>query len=95
MIIVVLLLNFKTEIKMKAIVNTKVIEKAISYNGDSYMVWEYTNDNKNKEIAIMDSTGYDVSLMTEVIEDGDVDSEVHILSPDPEEYIHEQFINFK
>lgn len=80
---------------MKTIVNTKVIEKAISYNGDSYMVWEYTNDTNNKEIAIMDKTGYDVSLMTEVIEDGDVDSEVHILSPDPEEYIHQQFINFK
>lgn len=43
----------------------------------------------------MDPTGYDVSLMTKVIEDGDVDSEVHILSPDPEEYVHQQFINFK
>lgn len=75
--------------------NTRVIEKAISYNGDSYMVWEYTNDNGSKEIAIMDPTGYDVSLMTKVIEDGDVDSEVHILSPDPEEYVHQQFINFK
>tara|TARA_B100000902_G_scaffold108276_2_gene109991 strand:+ start:14808 stop:15050 length:243 start_codon:yes stop_codon:yes gene_type:complete len=80
---------------MKIIVNTKVIEKAISYNGDSYMVWEYTNDNKNKEIAIMDPTGYDVSLMTEVIEDGDVETEVHILSPDPEEYINQKFMTFK
>ena len=80
---------------MKIIVNTKVIEKAISYKGDSYMVWEYTNDNKNKEIAIMDPTGYDVSLMTEVIEDGDVETEVHLHCPDPEEYIHQQFINFK
>ena len=80
---------------MKIIVNTKVIEKAISYNGDSYMVWEYTDDKKNKEIAIMDPTGYDVSLMTRVIDDGVIDSEVHILSPDPQEYIHQQFINFK
>jgi len=80
---------------MKIITNTKVIEKAISYDGDSYMVWEYTNDNKNKEIAIMDPTGYDVSLMTEVIEDGDVETEVHLHCPDPEEYIHQQFINFK
>lgn len=78
---------------MKIIVNTKVIEKAISYNGDSYMVWEYTDDKNNKEIAIMDPTGYDVSLMTKVIEDGDIDSEVHILSADPEEYIDQQFIN--
>tara|TARA_R100001510_G_C7498690_1_gene103292 strand:+ start:54 stop:296 length:243 start_codon:yes stop_codon:yes gene_type:complete len=80
---------------MKTIVDTKVIEKAISYKGDSYMVWEYTNDKRNKEIAIMDSTGYDVSLMTKVIEDGDVETEVHLHCPDPEEYIHEQFINFK
>jgi len=80
---------------MRIIENTKVIEKAISYDGDSYMVWEYTNDNKNKEIAIMDPTGYDVSLMTEVIEDGDVETEVHLHCPDPEEYIHQQFINFK
>ncbi len=80
---------------MKIIVNTKVIEKAISYNGDSYMVWEYTNDKKRKEIAIMDPTGYDVSLMTKVIEDGKVKSEVHLHCPDPQEYIHQQFINFK
>ena len=80
---------------MKTIVDTKVIEKAISYKGDSYMVWEYTNDNKNKEIAIMDNTGYDVSLNTKVLEDGKVKSEVHLLCPDPEEYIHKQFINFK
>ena len=80
---------------MKIIVNTKVIEKAILFKGDSYMVWEYTNDNMNKEIAIMDDTGYDVSLKTKVLEDGKVKSEVHLLCPDPEEYIHEQFLNFK
>ncbi len=80
---------------MKIIVNTKVIEKAILFKGDSYMVWEYTNDNMNKEIAIMDDTGYDVSLKTKVLEDGKVKSEVHLLCPDPEEYIHKQFINFK
>lgn len=80
---------------MKIITNTKVIEKAICYNGDSYMVWEYTNDNGSKEIAIMDPTGYDVSLMTKVIEDGKVKSEVNLHCPDPEEYIHQQFINFK
>jgi len=80
---------------MKTIVDTKVIEKAISYKGDSYMVWEYTNDKRNKEIAIMDNTGYDVSLKTKVLEDGKVKSEVHLYCPDPEEYIHEQFINFK
>ena len=80
---------------MKTILDTKVIEKAISYKGDSYMVWEYTNDKRNKEIAIMDNTGYDVSLKTKVLEDGKVKSEVHLYCPDPEEYIHEQFINFK
>jgi hypothetical protein len=80
---------------MKTIVDTKVIEKAISYKGDSYMVWEYTNDKRNKEIAIMDNTGYDVSLKTKVLEDGKVKSEVQLYCPDPEEYIHEQFINFK
>ena len=80
---------------MKTIVDTKVIEKAISYKGDSYMVWEYTNDNKEQEIAIMDSNGDDVSLKTKVLEDGKVKSEVHLYCPDPEEYIHEQFINFK
>lgn len=80
---------------MKTIVDTKVIEKAISYKGDSYMVWEYTNDKRNKEIAIMDNTGYDVSLKTKVLEDGKVKSEVHLYCPDPEEYIHQRFINFK
>ena len=80
---------------MKTIVDTKVIEKAISYKGDSYMVWEYTNDKSNKEIAIMDNTGYDVSLKTKVLEDGEVESVLIVHSADPEEYIHQRFINFK
>ena len=80
---------------MKHIKDTKVIEKAISYDGDTFMVWEYTNHNLgNTEVAVMDSTGYDVSLMAEVLEDGHVDYEAVIHCIDPEDYVHEQFITF-
>lgn len=80
---------------MKHVKDTKVIETAIIYNDESYMVWKYTNEVNTKETAIMDSTGYDVSFRTEVIEDGEVGAEAIVYTPDPEQYIHEQFVNFK
>lgn len=79
---------------MKRIVNTKVIETEIMFNGDTYKVWEYTNDNKEQEIAIMNPDGYDVSLMEEVL-DGHIVEEAVIFSADPEQYIHERFCSFK
>jgi hypothetical protein len=80
--------------KMKVILTTKVVKKAIIYKDEIHMVWEYTNGNWGEEIAIMDSTGYDVSLKTEILEKGELESEAVIHCVDPEEYIHEQFINF-
>jgi hypothetical protein len=80
---------------MKIIVNTEIIETEMIFDGDAYKVWEYTNDNKEQEIAIMDSTGYDVSLKSAVLDHGEVLNQAMILSPDPEEYVHQQFINFK
>ena len=79
---------------MKRIVNTKVVEKEIMFNGDTYKVWEYTNYNKEQEIAIMNPDGYDVSLMEEVL-DGHIVEEAVIFSADPEQYIHEKFCSFK
>jgi len=79
---------------MKRIVNTKVIETEIMFNGDTYKVWEYTNDNKEQEIAIMNPDGYDVSLIKEVL-DGQIIEQIMVLSADPEQYIHEKFCSFK
>ena len=47
-----------------------MIEKKIEYNGEIFMTWEYKNSRKLNEIAIMDPTGYDVSLMTFILKDG-------------------------
>ena len=80
---------------MKIITNTKVIESEMIFDGDAYKVWEYTNGNKEQEIAIMDSNGDDVSNMSAVLDHGDVLNQEVLLCPDPEEYIHQQFINFK
>lgn len=80
---------------MKRIVNTEIIETEMMFDGNAYKVWEYTNDKKEQEIAIMDSTGYDVSLKSAVLDHGEVLNQSVIHCIDPEEYVHQQFINFK
>ena len=56
-----------------------MIEKKIEYNGEIFMTWEYKNSRKLNEIAIMDPTGCDVSLMTFILKDGKTISKNHIM----------------
>lgn len=66
----------------------KITERMVSYKGNLYMTWEY-----DYELAIMDNTGYDVSLKTKVHTNGSVLTEVVKLAIDPEQYIHDCFCN--
>lgn len=71
-----------------------MIEKKIEYNGEIFMTWEYKNSRKLNEIAIMDPTGYDVSLMTFILKDGKTISKKIISCVDNEEYIHKRFVEY-
>ena len=79
-------LNNKT---MKHIDQLIVTERQVSYQGRLYMTWEYNH----YELAIMDDTGYDVSLMTKVHTQGETITETRVYVVDPEGYVESQFHN--
>ena len=74
---------------------TKITQSEYKYKGRIYTAWLYYNDGI-PEVAIMDDTGYDVSLKTAVLEEGEFieGSDFTIHSADPEEYIHQCFLSF-
>lgn len=74
---------------MKHIDALIIIERQVEYKGRLYMTWEY-NDY---ELAIMDDTGYDVSLKTNVHTMGNTITETRVYAVDPEGYVEGQFHN--
>mgnify|MGYP000553484176 FL=1 len=68
-----------------------VTERQVSYQGRLYMTWEYNQ----YELAIMDDTGYDVSLKTKVHTNGSTVTETRVYSVDAEGYVESQFHNDK
>jgi len=76
---------------MKHIDALIIIERQVEYKGRLYMTWEY-NDY---ELCIMDDTGYDVSLKTQVHTMGKVITETRVFAVDAEGYVESQFHNDK
>jgi hypothetical protein len=66
-----------------------ITERQVEYKERLYMTWEY-NDY---ELAIMDDTGYDVSLMTKVHTQGSTITEKRVYAIDTEGYVESQFHN--
>ena len=66
-----------------------VTERQVEYKGRLYMTWEY-NDY---ELAIMDDTGYDVSLKTEVHTHGRTVTETRVYVIDTDGYVESQYHN--
>jgi len=66
-----------------------ITERQVEYKGRLYMTWEY-NDY---ELAIMDDTGYDVSLKTKVHTMGNTLTEKRVYAIDAEGYVESQFHN--
>ena len=65
---------------MKHIDALIITERQVEYKGRLYMTWEY-NDY---ELAIMDDTGYDVSLKTKVHTQGNTITEKRVFAIDAE-----------
>ncbi len=79
----------------KVITSTQLMETEIMLDNESYMVWEYTNTKNERIISIMDNRGFDVSYKYSVIDHGEILNQSLLYCSDPEEYVEEQFNDFK